>query len=435
MREGTEVSEEEEEKEEISRLSSLYGREARRKARKEKRRRTLKRTVLILLVMVCAALLLGGVLDVPYLNAVREAGGWLKDRFNRSPDEDGGATGHDYAFLRHPQTGRTLSGEASVLFVLHMGDWERTPLEIMGMALFTLDVGEGRGEIYLVPEETVAYNEAGEKRKLRGILREKKGEEILRSTVENMTGMKVDYMVLCEFWQAVRIVQALESPPVEMPETIVLVNTLNGETEYLIPGQRIADADRLLLYHLATDITEVWEDYYYRRDRLRDYLPGLLQAMAEPGAALSGLLADWPQGKLLRLEPGTGSGSGDLAYLVSMLRAFRDLPAEKIYCRAVPMVEVLNGCGVPGLGKKVGDRLLSLGVPLSGTAGNAKKVVDGQEVNDFSYQKSVIVCHNVDPRVQAYARFVGVLLSVSEVRVEPASGPEVVVIAGKDMAD
>lgn len=434
MREGTEVPEEEEERGDVSRLSSLYGREARRKARRERRKRILRRAGFILLVLACAALLVGAVLDIPYLNAVREAGGWLRDRFKSSSHEVGGPAGRDYAFLRHPQTGRTLSGEASVLFVIHMGDWERTPLEIMGMALFTLNAGEGEGEIYLIPEETVAYNEAGEKRKLRGILREKKGEEILRSTVENMTGIKVDYMVLCEFWQAVRIVQALEFPPVEMPETIVLVNTLNGETEYLIPGQRIADADRLILYHLATDITEVWEDYYYRKDRLRDYLPTLLEAMAEPGAALSGLLADWPQGKILRLDPGTGNGSGDLAYLVSMLQAIRDLPADKIFCRAVPRVEVLNGCGVPGLGKKVGDRLLSLGVPLSGTGGNAKKVVEGQEVNDFSYQKSVIVCHNADPRVQSYARFVGVLLSVSEVRVEPASGPEVVVIAGQDMA-
>jgi len=417
-------------------LSSDYGaprREVRSRARREKRARRIRKAVLALAVLLCAALLAGAVLDIPYLNAVRRAGSWVRERLKGSPEDREGASS-DYAFLRNPQSGRTLSGEASVLFVVHMGDWERTPLDIMGMALFTLHVGEGEGEIYLIPEEAVAFNEAGEKRKLREILRENNGEDILRSTVENMTGIKVDYLVLCEFWQAVRIVQALEFPPVEMPETIVLVNTLNGETEYLIPGQRIADADRLLLYHLATDITEVWEDYYYRRDRLRDYLPSLLPSMAEPEAALSGLLADWPQGKLLRLEPGTGSGSGDLAYLVSMLRALRDLPAEKIYCRAVPTVEVLNGCGVPGLGKKVGDRLMSLGVPLSGTAGNAKKVVDGQEVNDFSYQESVIICHNADPRVQAYARYLGVLLSISEVRMEPGSGPEVVVIAGKDMA-
>jgi hypothetical protein len=117
-----------------------------------------------------------------------------------------------------------------------------------------------------------------------------------------------------------------------------------------------------------------------------------------------------------------------------MLQAFAGLDEAAFAVKAVPAVEVLNGCGVPDLGKRVGDRLNSLGVPVAGTGSNAKVTVDGEEINDFTHEASTIVYRSVDPRVEAFARYLGVLLSVTDVVSEPGPGPEIILIAGRDLA-
>jgi hypothetical protein len=136
----------------------------------------------------------------------------------------------------------------------------------------------------------------------------------------------------------------------------------------------------------------------------------------------------------MTLVPGTGSEARDASYLVSMLQAAVTAAGREIPCRGIPRVDVLNGCGVPDLGRKVGERLADMGVPLGETGKNAKVVVNGEEVNDFSHQESLIICRSADPRALAFARYLGVQLSVKEVREEVGPGAEVVVIAGRDMA-
>jgi hypothetical protein len=134
------------------------------------------------------------------------------------------------------------------------------------------------------------------------------------------------------------------------------------------------------------------------------------------------------------LDPAGGSVDEDRSYLASMLKSFSDLEKGELAVRAVPAVEVLNGCGVPDLGKKVGEQLNSLGVPVAGTAGNAKVVVEGEEVNDFTHEVSTIVYRSEDARVEAFARYLGILLSIEDVKFEPGPETEIVIIAGRDLA-
>ena len=82
----------------------------------------------------------------------------------------------------------------------------------------------------------------------------------------------------------------------------------------------------------------------------------------------------------------------------------------------------------------MGDELTAKGVAVAGTGGNAKTNVDGEEVNDFSHERSSIIYRSQDKRVVAYAEYLAVLLAINEVNYEPGPGPEVVLISGRDRA-
>jgi len=380
---------------------------------------------------VVAVLAVGAVWDIPYINAARVAVSWLKERARGGQGGDG-APEPQYLFLTHPQTGKVLSGEVSLLVGIYTEDGGGGKT-LLSLSLVSYDTEAGGASLFMVPEATVAYNARGDRTELRRVLREEGAEDILRSTVRNMTGASVDYLVLCSFRRAVETLQGLDLPPLTLHEDAAFADPLTGETQRLFAGQEVRDADRLLLYLLATDRADTWESYYARRERAEGYLPAALESLSSRGGygyAEERLRSD----DALRMFPAAASPERDALYLASMLQAAMDMGGGFLPCRAVPRVEVQNGCGVPELGKKVGERLASLGVPLAGTGGNAKVSVGGEEVNDFSYQRSVIVCRSAEPRVSAYAAYLGVLLSIGEVRREGGPGPEVVVIAGRDMA-
>ncbi|MBC7229470.1 MAG: LytR C-terminal domain-containing protein [Actinobacteria bacterium] len=410
--------------------SAVKVRPSRVKRRREAETRRRRRAVIIIALAVGLTLALGAALDIPYINLARVAGAKLGELLSSSPGETGEA-GPSYLFLTHPRNGSRLEGDVSVLLALYAdrmeGEEGRT---VLGLALFTYSTATGAGEVYIVPEDSVAYDASGRETDLRRALREDNGDDLLIGTVSNLAGEEVDYLVEVEFWEAVRVFQGLRPPPLLMGEDTVLVNSMNGESDFLARGQEVRDTDRLLLWLLGADETDRREAYARRGERARLYLEELRE---ERGGQAEGLLSE-EAAEGLKMRPSTASWQGDREYLLSMLRAFLELEEGDLVVRAVPRVEVLNGCGLPDLGKKVGERLLSLGVPLAGTGGNAKINVDGEEVNDFTHQESVIIYRSEAAKVAAYARYLGVLLSVKEVRFETGAGPEVVLIAGRDLA-
>jgi hypothetical protein len=411
-----------EDKEKLSRVSKRHRKEARKK----------RRVVLIIVLLVGAVLAVGAAFNIPYINVAREAGSWLGEKFSGS--DTGEVAKEDYLFFTNPETGRESVGQVSVLAGIYRteegGEGKRV---ILGLALLTYDTNEGSGEVYLIPESSVAYNAAGEQTQLRYALQEEGGLDLIRSTVGNLAGDEVDYVAFFDYWQALKLIQGLDFPPTELVEETVLVNPINGETNFLAAGQEISDADRLLFYLLATDELDIWEAFSKRLERVRVYLPELLYGIdQESTEQLESMLSSLADGYLL--EPGTGSVDGDRRYLASMLQAYAGLEEAELAIRAVPPVEVLNGCGVPDLGKRVGDKLASLGVPVAGTAGNAKVIVDGEEVNDFTHEASTIIYRSEDTRVEAFARYLSVLMSIEDVSLEPGPGAEIVIIAGKDQA-
>lgn len=412
-------------KEKISRVSKGQ----RTKARKK--RRLARQVLLMVLAAAAAALAVGAILDIPYINAAREGVEWIGDRLSGSEPEEAAA---DHLFLTHSQSGKKLEGEVPILLAIYKTEGAEDPRpEVIYLGLFTYDAASGGGDLFLIPETAVAYNVEGEQVPLSKTLQEEGGKDLLCSTVGNMAGVEVDYLVKLEFWDAALLVQGLGFHPVAPGEQTVLVNPTNGETSYLVAGMETKDADRLLSWMLATDYVDRWEGFYGRLERERGYLPTALSGSASGGTArLEDAFASL-QGEDV-LVPGTGSAKDDRRYLASMAQAFGELGGGDLSFKAVPAVEVLNGCGVPDLGKRVGGRIAALGLPVAGTGGNAKVVVDGEEVNDFTHQASSIICRSENARAKAYAYYLGVLLSVADVRVEPGAGAEVVLVAGKDMA-
>jgi len=410
------------EKEKLSRVNKRHRKEARKK----------RRVVVIVLIVVGLVLAVGAILDVPYINIAREAGSWIGEQFSSSPESEEPVP--DYLYFTQPQSEKEFEGDVSVLLGIYETGGEEAEPVILGLALLTYDTDEGTGEIFLIPESSVAYDAAGQQTDLRYALQEEGGEDLLRTTAGNLSGSDVNYLLLLDFWEAMKLLQGLQAPEVVLEEETVLVNPLNGETNFLAMGQEIRDADRMLFYLLATDSLEMWESFSLRLERAGEYLPMLLQQLrAESLDGLEEMLSSLGEDYLL--EPGTGSVEEDRRYIASMLQAYAALEEAELVIDAVPAVEVLNGCGIPELGKKVGDRLSSLGVPVAGTGGNAKIVVDGEEVNDFSHEVSSIIYRSENPRVVAFARYLGVLLSIEEVRSEPGPGQEIILIAGKDLAE
>jgi len=210
----------------------------------------------------------------------------------------------------------------------------------------------------------------------------------------------------------------------------VLVNPISNEYSYIDARQEVGDADRIISYLLAGNAEDI---NVARVKRAGEYLPGAFAVIR--GVDISQLQEglDHLEGDDL-IDPSPGSREDELRYLASMIQAFADIEEGKIVYRGVPRVEVLNGCGVPDLGKKVGDELTAKGVAVAGTGGNAKTTVDGEEVNDFSHERSSIIYRSQDKRVVAYAEYLAVLLAINEVNYEPGPGSEVVLIAGRDRA-
>jgi hypothetical protein len=405
-----------EDKEKISRVGRRHQKEAKKK----------RKVIIVLILVVGAVLAIGGIFNIPYINVVREGGSWIGERFSGTAEED--ISSPDYAFLTEPLSGRYNSGEVDIILALY--DSTDTNNAIVGLVLLTYDVEGAKGELYILPEITTAYNAAGEEIELSQALGEEGGDDLLRSTVNNMTGADVDYLVRMGFPDGVLSVQRLGFPSMLMEEDEVLVNPISNEFSYIDARQEVGDADRIISYLLAVNAEDI---NVARVKRAGDYLP-------EAFAVIRGVDISQLQESLDHLEgddlidPSPGSREDELRYLASMIQAFADIEEGKLVYRGVPRVEVLNGCGVPDLGKKVGDELIAKGVAVAGTGGNAKTTVDGEEVNDFSHERSSIIYRSQDKRVVAYAEYLAVLLAINEVDYEPGPGPEVVLIAGRDRA-
>ncbi len=404
---------EKKDKEKLSRVSRSQKKQAKKK----------RRFILLIILLVVVVLGAGAAFNLPYINVARRGGKWLADKISGSSENQENKS--QYLFLTQPQSGKILTGIVSSLVAVYMGNGQdRT---ILGMALLSYDADLKEGLIYILSEGATAYNASGQKIELSQAIKNEGGLDLLRNTAGNIAGLNIDYVVLLGFDGAEQMVQELALPPLLLSDKIVVDNPTNGDLSHLSGGQEIGDADRIVSYLLSYDSNSKREA---RLERAKAYFPNALDGLQgktldQLAEGLSGLGAE------MSLNPAAKTPGEDQKYFASMIEA---LSAAPLTIKAVPRVEVLNGCGIPDLGRKVGDQLTSLGVLVGGTGGNAKITVDGQEYNDFSHQKSSIIYRRDDPQVKAYAEYLGVLVSIDDITYDSNPGPDLVIIAGKDKA-
>jgi len=404
---------EKKDKEKLSRVSRSQHKQAKKK----------RRFILLIILLVVVVLGAGAAFNLPYINVARRGGKWLAAKISGSSENQENKS--QYLFLTQPQSGKILTGIVSSLVAVYMGNGQdRT---ILGMALLSYDADLKEGLIYILSEGATAYNASGQKIELSQAIKNEGGLDLLRNTAGNIAGLNIDYVVLLGFDGAVQMVQELALPPLLLSDKIVVNNPTNGDLSHLSGGQEIGDADRIVSYLLSYNSNSKRET---RLERAKAYLPDALHGLQgktldQLTEGLSGLGAE------MSLNPAAKTSGEDQKYFASMIEA---LSAAPLTIKAVPRVEVLNGCGIPDLGRKVGDQLISLGVLVGGTGGNAKITVDGQEYNDFSHQKSSIIYRGDDPQVKAYAQYLGVLVSIDDVTYDSSTGPDLVIIVGKDKA-
>jgi hypothetical protein len=407
---------EKQDKEKISRVSRSQQKQARKK----------RRVILVLVLLLVVVLGAGAAFNLPYINIARRGVGWVADKISGSSRKQDNSP--QYVFLTQPQTGKALSGTVSTLLGVYKGGGNEKV--ILGMAVLSYDTDSRQGEYYILSEGATAYDASGQKIELSRALQNEGGLDLLRATVANITGLNIDYVALLGFDGAAQVLQEMKAPPVSVTKDLAITNPVNGDVSHMSEGQEAGDSDRILSYLLAYDSNERRED---RLERAKDYLPQLLSLVrGENFSQLESQVAV-VVGEL-SLNPANKTPAEDQEYLASMIQAFAELDQASLAIKVVPRVEVLNGCGIPELGKKVGDQLVSLGVLVAGTGGNAKVIVDGQELNDFSHDKSSILYRKDDPRIKAYAQYLGVLFGIDDVRFDSSPGPDLVLIAGRDKA-
>jgi LytR cell envelope-related transcriptional attenuator len=407
---------EKQDKEKLSRVSRSQQKQSRQK----------RRMVLVVILLVVVVLGIGAALNVPYINIARRGVEWASDKISGSSNQHRNSP--KYIFFTVPQSGKALSGTVSTLLGIYKGGGKDRI--IVGMAVLSYDANLGQGEVYILSEGATAYNAAGQKIELSQALQNDGGLDLLRATVANISGLNIDYVALLGFNGAVQMLQAMQAPGLTIGEDTAVVNPVNGDVSHLFAGQEVGDCDRILSYLLAYDNDDRRRE---RLERATEYLPEALHVI---GSETLSQIEDNVSlaGGELSFNPANKTSQEDQEYLASMIQAFANLSPASLSIKAVPRVEVLNGGGIPELGKKIGDKLTSLGVLVGGTGGNAKVTVDGQEFNDFSHDKSSIIYRKDDPRIKAYAQYLGVLLAIEDVHFDSNPGPDLVVIVGKDKA-
>jgi len=325
-------------------------------------------------ILVAVAVLVLGVASL-FIFGVVHVPSWG----SKSPDQG-------LSFLTNPASSQAIDAASVNILILTYEDRDPSqPITNLLVAGYGLQVPGA--EFYSLPADLLAHTSDGKNMKLSEALKYGGGKVLLASSeVQRILGEQVHYCLLLKETETVRVA-----------ETLGLAN--RGDQS------------------------------------LSDYLPGAL-------ASLHGLkakdLADRAAEAAGAFEksPSFSSSEQQTAYITDMVSGFAALPAAQVSFREVPGVEILNGCGAPGIGGQAQKRLEDYGFPVKDSGRNAKKMVNGEEVNDFSYEKSVIYYHAADARVEAYARYLQIALSVQsiELREDAVLGEgTITLILGKDM--
>ncbi len=303
------------------------------------------------------------------------------------PSFGGGSSNQSLSFLTNTTSGQAVSADSINILVMTYED--RDPNQpITDILIATYGVQSTGAEFYGLPTGLLAHTSDGKTIKLWEALKYGGGKTgLATSEVQRILGESVHYTLL-----------------LKETDKQVLAETLGVPSE-----SEDGSWDGYLSSALASLRTQKSAD---------------LEKRAKEAAAFFQRSSSF-------------SGADQQAqYFADMVKGFAALEPDQVTYRAAPVIEILNGCGAPGIGEQALNKLESYGFAVQDYGRNAKKMVNGEEVNDFSYVKSVIYYYAADGRLEAFARHLQSILVVEtlEFREDPVLGEgTITLVIGNDL--
>ncbi len=301
----------------------------------------------------------------------------------------GGSKKQSLSFLANSTSGQAISANSiNILFLTYEDRDPNQPLT--GILVASYGVQSTGGEFYELPTGLLAHTSDGKTMKLWEALKYGSGKTgLATSEVQRILGESIHYTFLLK-----------ETDKQVMTEALGL--RTRGEGEF-------------------------WSDYLSNAlASLRNLKTSDLSNRAREAAGY------------FQRSSSFSNTDQQAQYFADMVKGFAALGTDKLTFRPVPGVEILNGCGAPGIGELAAGKLEPYGFAVQDYGRNAKKMVNGEEVNDFGYAKSVIYYHAADGRVEAYARYLQSILAVEtlEFREDPVlGGGTITLVIGNDLVN
>ncbi len=295
--------------------------------------------------------------------------------------------GEGLSFLVNPASNQAIDAASVNILVIVYED--RDPSQpVQALLLASYGVRAPGAEFSSLPPALIAHAADGKAIKLSETLKYGGGKtQLATSEVQRLLGEQVHYTLALKVSETVRLAESLGLP--DMPDD------------------------------------QSWSHY----------LPSALASLGELRKADLASRAR-EAATCFDKSPSFSSPDQQSRYVVDMFEGFAAIPVEQLAFRKVPGVEILNGCGAPGIGEQAQAKLESYGFAVSDSGRNAKKAVNGEEVNDFGYDRSVIYYHTMDAHVEAYARWLQAALNLPapELREDAVLGEgTITLIVGKDL--
>lgn len=263
-------------------------------------------------------------------------------------------------------------------------------------------------------------------------------------TVANFLGVPIHYYVKLGPQSFAKIIDAIGGVEIDVEKDMKYTDTWAGLHINLKKGRQLLDGERAMHYarfrhDAAGDIGRVERQQkvllalFHKLKSASTVLnaPQLLRAFSENTQTnltfneLITLGAFTARLENSDLKFATLPGTNSIAYWDPDPSKMRQIVAEMFYgvdasIVASTQIEVLNGSGVPGLGRQMAVRLQAMGFQIV-RVDNAPSVVDSTTIIDRTGRPGV-------------ARLVAEVLGRSRIKNQPGIGPDLTVIVARDLA-
>ncbi len=400
----------------------------RRLAKKKKRKRRILLITVTVSILAIAFLVFVSIQWPNFGHKLYQPFKWMGEKVSSLwTSDEKPITPIDDIFFHNPINGQEYEGRwINTLSVIKDGE-----NKIHALLYTSFDREDNSTTFFWIPEGVKGKSSDGKDLTLAESLRASGGKLTnLRTMVESMVGEKIHFIIIVDLADLTSIAERLMLPAMIVENKVEVYNPFTGEEQKMYEGQNLKDKESLLAYLLAEREPN---QYRARVSRGSSYFPEMFKKLREKDdEKVREELMEISS--MISLTPSPKDDSEKAHYLTAMINAWGHKADEGIGCLSVPEIEILNGCGTPGAGLQMKERFEAKGFEVAEAGKNAKILQDGREVNDFSYDKSVIVFHSQERLIESYTRYLAVIFSIGRIEYREGDPGKITMIVGSDLA-